>query len=196
MKGEILRCAIEEVRKDLSDISFSHIQSIIDLTENQRAEIDLPRAYVLINKGNITIQGSKPAKVRAKGFSAALQIPGMVSDKDHGFVIEADVLPLSSIRDLKLKDPDRAYLDYDKISGSLTARNWKAGDSFSPLGLHGNKKLQDVFVDEKIDMDKRNSIPVIEDTEKIVWVVGYRISEDAKVTKDTKKVVRLSAKHI
>ena len=47
-----------------------------------------------------------------------------------------------------------------------------------------------------IDIDKRDSIPVIEDGKKIVWVVGYRMSEDAKVTSATKKVVKLSAQNI
>jgi tRNA(Ile)-lysidine synthase len=196
LKGEILRLAIEYIRKDLSDISFSHIQSIIDLAGKKRAEIDLPRAYVLINKGKITIYASKPAKVRLKEFSATLQIPGTIRDNNHRFVIKADVLPLAGISDIKVNDPNRAYLDYDKISGPLTVRSRRAGDRFSPLGLKGRKKLQDIFVDEKIDLDKRDGIPIIDDGEKIVWVVGYRMSEDAKVTNSTKKVVRLSAKNI
>jgi tRNA(Ile)-lysidine synthase len=196
LKGEIMRLAIELVRKDLSDISFSHIQSIIDLAGKKRAEIDLPRAYVLINKGNISVYSTKPAKFTAKDFSAVLQIPGTVKNSDLGFVIESDVMPSISISELKMKDPNRAYLDYDKISGPLTVRSRRAGDHFSPLGLKGSKKLQDIFVDEKVDLDKRDSIPVVDDGKKIVWVVGYRMSEDAKVTDSTKKVVRLSAKKI
>ena len=196
LKGEILRLAIEHARKDLSDISFSHIQSIIDLAGKKRAEIDLPRAYIIINSGNIAIYSSKPAKFRSKQFSSILEVPGTVKDSDRGFVIEADVLPSISMAELKMKDPNRAYLDYDKISGPLTVRNRRAGDHFSPLGLKGNKKLQDIFVDEKVDLDKRDSIPIVDDGRKIVWVVGYRMSEDAKVTNPTKKVVRLSAKKI
>jgi hypothetical protein len=37
---------------------------------------------------------------------------------------------------------------------------------------------------------------VVEDGSKIVWVVGYRMAEEAKVTAKTKKVVKLSAKSI
>jgi tRNA(Ile)-lysidine synthase len=196
LKGEVLRLAIELVRKDLSDISFVHIQSIIENAGKKRAELDLPGAYVLINKGKISISKLKPAIARSRDFAVTLPIPGTVSDKEKGFEIEADILPSISMAELKIKDPNRAYLDYDKISGPLTVRRRRAGDAFSPLGLKGRKKLQDIFVDEKVDLDKRDSIPVIDDGKKIVWVVGFRMSEDAKVSKDTKKVVRLSARTI
>ncbi len=196
LKGEVLRMAIEHVRKDLADISFVHIQSIIGNEDKKTAELDLPGAYVLIKKGKLLISRSKPARSISRDFAFTLPIPGTVSDMERGFEIEADLLPSRGISDLKAKNPNRACLDYDKISGPLTVRRRRAGDSFSPLGLKGRKKLQDIFVDEKVDIDKRDSIPVIDDGKKIVWVVGYRMSEDAKVTKDTKKVVRLSARTI
>ena len=59
--------------------------------------------------------------------------------------------------------------------------------------MKGTKKLQDVFVDGKVDLDERNRVPVIEDGEKIVWVVGYRISEGVKVKPSTKRIIELTA---
>ncbi len=196
LNGEVLRFAIEHVKKDLVDISFVHIEDILGQLRKKRAEIDLPGVYVHINRGILSITNTRPSKIQDHPFMHRLEIPGEVRDEDKGFIIEADVLPSVTASALRAKDPYRAYLDYDKISKPLIVRNRIPGDVFSPFGLKGSKKLQDIFVDEKIDIDKRGSIPVIEDGKRIVWVVGYRMSEDAKVTPGTKKVVKLSAKSI
>ncbi len=124
-------------------------------------------------------------------FSYRLTVPGNI--RKDGIKIDAKVLthlPLSKLRE---KNPYQAYLDYDKIGGVLKVRSRKNGDRFYPLGMKGSKKLQDIFVDEKIDIDDRDSVPIIDDGKKIVWVVGYRISEEAKVTPETRKIVKLTA---
>ena len=178
------------------DISFVHIDGIIKQTGKKKAELDLPGIYVLINKGYISISRPKPQKSKPGYFSHLLQVPGEMKDEGKKFMIEADVMGSVPTSQLHKKDPYQAYLDYDKIAKPLIVRSRREGDVFSPLGLKGSKKLQDIFVDEKIDIDERDSVPVIEDGRRIVWVVGYRVSEDAKVTPDTKKVVKLSAKTI
>ena len=196
LKGEILRLAIEHVKKDLEDIYFVHIDDILSQLSKNRAEVDLPGVYVTVKNGMITISRTRPHKIETAQFLHSLQVPGEITDKDGGFVIEADVIDPIPLSRLRAKDPYRAYLDYDKIAKPLIVRNRRAGDVFSPLGLKGKKKLQDIFVDGKLDIDKRDSIPVIEDGKKIVWVVGYRMSEEAKVTSSTKKIVMLNAREI
>lgn len=196
LKGEVLRLAIGAVKKDLVDISFVHIGDIIEQLGKKRAEVDLPGIYAVVNKGVLSISAEGPRKNEAKPFMHKLEVPGEVRDEKEGFIVEADVLDSVPLSELRAKNPYQAYLDYDKISKPLMVRNRKEGDSYSPLGLKGRKKLQDIFVDEKIDIDERDKVPVIDDGEKIVWIVGYRMSEDAKVTPSTKKVVKLSAKNI
>jgi tRNA(Ile)-lysidine synthase len=125
-----------------------------------------------------------------------LEIPGEIRDENGEMMIEADLMDSVPMSELHAKNPYQAFLDYDKIAKPLIVRNRREGDAFSPLGLKGSKKLQDIFVDEKVDIDERDRIPVVEDGSKIVWVVGYRMAEEAKVTPKTKKVVKLSAKSI
>ena len=196
LKGEVLRLAIEYVKKDLVDISFVHIEDILGQLGKNRGEVDLPGIYVRVKSGVLSIMDAKPLKAKEHPFLHKLEVPGEVRDKDNGFIVEADILDSVTAKDLRVKNPYQAYLDHDKIAGPLIVRNRMPGDVFSPFGLRGKKKLQDIFVDEKIDIDKRDRIPVIEDGKKIVWVVGYRVSEEAKVTSATKKVVKLSAQNI
>ena len=40
----------------------------------------------------------------------------------------------------------------------------------------GNKKLKDIFIDEKIERSKRDRWPVVEEDGEIIWLVGLRKS--------------------
>lgn len=85
-------------------------------------------------------------------------------------------------------------LDYGKIKSSLSVRYRKNGDRFVPLGMKGSKKLKDYFIDRKVDAEKRDRIPIICDEEKILWVVGMDISEEAKVDPKTKNILHLEVR--
>ena len=83
----------------------------------------------------------------------------------------------------------RGALDATAMRGTLRVRRRRPGDRFQPLGLAGEKKLQDVFVDAKVPRSQRDSVPVVCDDEGIVWVAGYRIAERVKVTASTRRVL-------
>jgi len=63
------------------------------------------------------------------------------------------------------------------LDAPLCIRNWRPGDRFQPLGVHGSKKLQDFFVDLKIPKPDRHRIPLVCSGETIAWVIGHRIAE-------------------
>ncbi|KAB3532377.1 tRNA lysidine(34) synthetase TilS [Alkaliphilus pronyensis] len=87
------------------------------------------------------------------------------------------------------KEAFKKAFDWDIIKGGLLVRNRKEGDRFWPLGMKGTKKLKDYFIDCKIDRHKRDRIPLICDDEEIIWVVGHRISDLYKITKDTTRIL-------
>ena len=47
--------------------------------------------------------------------------------------------------------------------------------------MDGSKKLQDIFVDEKVPVDKRPDIPVFERDGEIIWLPGYRVARGWEV---------------
>ena len=59
---------------------------------------------------------------------------------------------------------------------SLRVRSRLPGDRISPIGLRGSKKLQDLFVDEKVPEHLRDQIPVFTCGDEVVWVPGYRVA--------------------
>ncbi|MBM6861983.1 tRNA lysidine(34) synthetase TilS, partial [Clostridium saudiense] len=78
------------------------------------------------------------------------------------------------------------FFDYDKIEEGIIIRNRKDGDKMVPIGMKGTKKLKDIFINSKIPKEIRDIIPIVCFDEKIAWVVGVKVSEQFKVTSNTK----------
>lgn len=71
----------------------------------------------------------------------------------------------------------REVLSAQLLEAPLMLRGWRPGDRFRPLGMSGEKKLQDFFVDAKVPRDQRGRIPLLIADGRIAWVVGHRIAE-------------------
>jgi tRNA(Ile)-lysidine synthase len=85
--------------------------------------------------------------------------------------------------------------DADALGANLVIRTWQDGDRFQPLGMTGEKKLQDFFVDEKVPRRSRGRVPLLCAADgRIAWVVGYRIAEPFKVTGQTRRVLQLAVR--
>src|SRR3970282_7320 len=72
-----------------------------------------------------------------------------------------------------------ALLDADAAGGPLVVRSRRAGDRLRPLGLGGEKKLQDMLVDAKVPEEERDGVPLVCAPWGIVWGVGQRLGERA-----------------
>jgi len=84
-----------------------------------------------------------------------------------------------------------AFLDYQCLQFPLRLRNFRPGDRFQPMGVNGNQKLKEFFIDHKIPRFERHKIPLLISGEMIAWIVGYRINERVRVTEKTEKVLRI-----
>lgn len=89
------------------------------------------------------------------------------------------------------RDPFVMHLDADKVALPLTFRRWRQGDAFRPLGMRGEKKLSDFFVDCKLSRPQKESAWVAEAGGKIVCVLGMRIDDRGKVTNQTTNILEI-----
>jgi tRNA(Ile)-lysidine synthase len=96
-------------------------------------------------------------------------------------------------RSFKIKpDVKMAWMDKDKLSFPLEIRNWKKGDRFQPFGMKGSKLLSDYFIDEKMNQLEKQNIWLLISGKDIAWVIGHRISEKFKITKQTTRVLSIT----
>jgi tRNA(Ile)-lysidine synthase len=91
--------------------------------------------------------------------------------------------------------------DADRVLGTereagrdaLVLRVRRPGDRMQPIGLDGVKKVQDIFVDEKLPAAVRGKVPLLCRGDDVLWIPGYRIADDCRITDRTERllVVRL-----
>lgn len=90
-------------------------------------------------------------------------------------------------------NPKNALFDWGKIRFPLHLRPWRQGDRFQPLGMKGSKLVSDFLIDEKVPLSQKGKVYVLVSHDEIIWVVGYRIAEHAKVRTNTKEVLYISS---
>jgi tRNA(Ile)-lysidine synthase len=122
-----------------------------------------------------------------------LDIPGRVIIKECGIEITAQWV---QHKEVSFSSPWRAYIDGDVIKGRLRVRNRRQGDRFKPFGMEGTKRLKEYFIDRKVPRHERDGIPLVVDEKNIIWVVGWQIHDDYKVTPMTHNIVQLEARRI
>jgi tRNA(Ile)-lysidine synthase len=86
-------------------------------------------------------------------------------------------------------------LDYEALSSAAAAlrlRTKAHGDRIRLPGMDGSKKLQDIFVDEKIPRERRAFIPVVATDEEVLWIPGLRHTRLYAPNPDTKRVIVLT----
>lgn len=81
------------------------------------------------------------------------------------------------------------YVDADELIYPLKLRAWREGDTFKPFGMHGEKKVSDFLISQKIPLDDKKLVPILVNGDgKIIWICGYRSDDRFKVKSNTKKI--------
>ncbi|WP_185874020.1 tRNA lysidine(34) synthetase TilS [Blattabacterium cuenoti] len=83
-----------------------------------------------------------------------------------------------------------SLIDFNKIQFPLQLRTWKKGDFFFPLNMKGKKKLSKYYKEKKFSLlEKEQTWLLINGNGYIIFVIGYRLDNRFKVTKNTKKIL-------
>ncbi|MDD4017910.1 MAG: tRNA lysidine(34) synthetase TilS [Kiritimatiellae bacterium] len=78
----------------------------------------------------------------------------------------------------------------------VRVRARQTGDRIAPTGLRGSKKIQDLFVDEKIPEHRRGAIPVFACGDDVAWVPGYRVARRFAVPAPDAPSLRITVRQI
>ena len=124
---------------------------------------------------------------------------GDVSESSSTFSIGEDVQCICSVfpyeKSMEVsQNKYTKWFDYDKIKSTLTFRGRMNGDRISIKskdGTVGHKKLKEYLINEKVSRQERESLLVLAEESNILWVIGYRMGEDYKITSDTKYVLQV-----
>ncbi len=194
MKQRIIRRSILNINSDLQGISEAQIATILDLFDQGETgkKVDISNNIEARVSYDDLIIEKNPTRGIAD-FQYKLKNRLVVGEIGYKFTMNIiDGLNFSK----KTSTRNTKYFDYDKVKGDLVIRRRKNGDRFTPFGMRGSKKIKDYLIDEKVPREERDRIPFLVDDENIIWVVGYRISDLYKVTRDTRKILEVSYEKI
>jgi tRNA(Ile)-lysidine synthase len=180
LQRRLVRRALAAVRGGSAGLTFRHVNDILErvLEGTHGAGLNLPgglrverhRDLIVVEYGGSQKQNCPLTELTA---GIPLSVPGEVRIGGGG-------RRLSAVEGVQGSPDGRAVfvVDGDRLEGSLSVRNWRRGDWFCPFGMGGRrKKLQDFFVDRKVDRKMRGGIPLVVAAAGIVWVAGYRGDE-------------------
>lgn len=198
---EVLHKALSEVAGRARDIGSVHISYLLELFSKQVGrEIDLPyKVRAFREYKGIRLKGSANKSESGESIQMLPElllhtedvegISTVVSDEDNIRLTFED----GSIKNLSQNSCIR-WFDYDKIAGNVMVRFKEEGD-FLVISPEGNKKkLKKYFADSKIPSDKRAGIPLVVSGNDVLWIIGYRTGEGTRITKSTKKLLKMEIK--
>ena len=190
LKWRILQKAAQTAIGNQQDLSYRHVESMLDITEGTTGRsLNLPGNIIVRkdyeellisqspNDQSNTTKVTEPALIKMTGttftehwkISASLECaPAFL----HNENIHKTMLSTS--------------LNINLGNEPLWVRYRNPGDIFQPSGMSNSKKLQDFMVDSKIPRQDRDSIPLIVSNKGIAAVVGWRTAEWATPSKHDK----------
>lgn len=185
------RIAISKVLGNLEGLEEKHVRILSEFSEMSKTgkSIDLVRGLVAkLSYDKLSIEKSeKKSGIR---YNYKMEIGKPLQIKEIGATIKSSLTDVDSV-ELGLKERYTKHFDYDEVSEDISIRNRLPGDKVHLLGMSGRKKLKDYYIDEKIPKDERDHIPLVEIDGEIVWIIGYRTSDKAKITSKTKTVLTI-----
>ncbi|MGA2986633.1 MAG: tRNA lysidine(34) synthetase TilS [Terriglobia bacterium] len=186
----VLRQMVQMVRGSSPGLAHSHIESLRRFAaEAQSGKIlNLPGGVVARKEFSWLVVGPTAGEPGGREFSYPVTFPGELPVREVGCTFRFKIL--------NHDDPGKAYnhmrfegLDPQELGGELVLRNWRAGDSFCPIGSQRVRKLKELFRERKIPEIRRKGWPVLLCAGRIVWVRGFPPARDVAATDQTQRML-------
>lgn len=187
IKRRILREIIKSMTGNIQNIGFIEFERIFDICKKNTGVFMYIKDLRIINSYDKLLFKFHKAEIKKPKIESLEFLPGESIDF-NGNKILSKIIKRGEME----KNPSNrntVYFPLSKLDGKLCIRYRKAGDKFNPFGMKGVKKLKDFFIDEKIEKDLRNLIPLICFKNDILWVTGYRRCNGFKVTPEDEDIV-------
>ncbi|MEG0297134.1 MAG: tRNA lysidine(34) synthetase TilS [Clostridium sp.] len=194
--NRIIKKSLIDYSGKYTNFEMKHIYDVIDLANKEtNKKIDLPNNIIAEN-----IYGDIYLKIRMRSAKKSEQKNNEIfllkekldvnTFKFMDYIIRVEIIKNKNNIEFSNNDLIK-HFDYDNIVEGIIIRTRKDGDKIRPLGMNGNKKVKDIFINSKVPKDYRETVPIVCFDDKIAWIVGYKVSEEYKVTQKTKTIIKI-----
>ena len=183
------------------ELERQHIEDILKHSLVDRpVELHLPGNVVLRHRyGTTTVAtrsqqspGDRPVTLG----EASLTVPGEIELPD-GSTLTAELAPVPTCFGDALGAREKtAHLSASTVArhSDYVVRGRRAGDIYRQFGGTNRVKVQDLFVNAKIPVEQRDSIPIVarSSCDEIIWVAGFPPADGCEVRPDDNQCVKLT----
>lgn len=180
---------LENIIKKLLDINYpdnlylvndKHISMIINIIHNKEPNLslNLPNGLVIY-----------------KRYNELYIKKGVKEKKEYDIELKKHtVLPNNHYIDIIEKSDEKSNyyirLNSKEIRLPLHARTRKPGDKMVIKNSVGSKKIKDIYIDSKIEPEKRDSEPIVVDSNNtIIWLPGIKKSQFDKANTEEYDII-------
>ena len=187
----LIRRAVSHLTGNVRRFGHVHVEAVSRLITggSPSGHLDLPKGVgVILDRQEIKFFLRGPEEPPAFEYD----IPGLQTTviEEIGITLKLSECLRNEVSDPKTYPREIALFDMDTVTFPLKVRNFRAGDRFSPLGMSGSQKVKAFFINQKVPQSERKRCPILLSGENILWLVGYRTAESAKITEQTKRVLK------
>jgi tRNA(Ile)-lysidine synthase len=158
-----VRHAMEQVKGDLRQIEFGHVEAI---------------------------RGMREGRVSAPGLVAerSFEWLRLVRREELGCKYKLD-LRFELLQAEGVYNVIEHQLDWGRVCGPLTLRSWKPGDRYRRPGRNREEKLKDLFQEARVPVWERRCWPVLLCGESIGWTREFGVAAGLERTEGTRLVL-------
>ncbi|WP_017754936.1 tRNA lysidine(34) synthetase TilS [Calidifontibacillus oryziterrae] len=152
-----------------SNITTIHNSQLLSLLSNEHPSgmLNFPKGLVVTRSYDQCTLAFSGKCEKVQPFDILLPVPGEVSLNGYGSIKAEWIDHLSE----KLKSIDFFVCDSKEIALPIHIRSRNNGDRMTIKGMKGTKKIKDIFIDEKIPMEKRSLWPIVTDANgNVLWL--------------------------
>jgi tRNA(Ile)-lysidine synthase len=192
-RGHVLRRWLAGAGAGVRGIGARHVAAVERLVEPGAAGrvVELPGGRRVRRRGGRLLLGAA-AEARPAAADEHVLAPGREVRTAVGWRVGAR-LESGAGGAVLPADLWTAAFDAGGLVAPLTVRAPRRGERVRPLGLHGSRKLSDVFIDRKVPAEERRTYPVVECGGEVLWVPGVVRAEGRRVGPHTRRILRLTA---
>lgn len=182
VKSQIVSLILKE--QNVKDINRDYISSVLHIIENGgKASLG----------GNVTAFAERKklcfdVPLITEDFEFVLEIKNQQIVTPAG-TYSVNIKDKKDLQKLNIKNIDK-FIDCDKISSDVFARNRRDGDSYKPVN-RGTKSLKKLFNEAKTSVCDRSKMLILTDNEGIIWTELFGVSEYFKADEITEKFVEI-----
>jgi tRNA(Ile)-lysidine synthase len=200
VQAELVRRAIASFELGEQDITFAHLSTIVDLVADNISgkQLHLPAGMTvskIYHRLVFAVPTEQPREMLAPEI--VIHAPGRTTLPLHGLEVACvldELAPDAAPAAMHATHPGEEWLDWDALHPPLVIRRRRPGDRFWPLGAPGTKKVSEFLIDAKVEPVDRDRLAILCDRLGPVWLIGYRIDDRVKLTRQTRRILKIEAR--